>query len=100
MPLRKAAWALISGLCLVLTAPSAAQAEGSFEIPAGAHFNPQKLQRIDDYFHDQIANGKIPGAVLLIWQHGKPVYHQFFGVQDVVSQKPMTDDTKIGRAHV
>lgn len=93
MKLRQVAWALISGICLALTTLGVAQAAGTFEIPAGAHFNPQKLQRIDDYFHDQIANGRIPGAVLLISQHGKPVYHRFFGVQDVVSKKPMTDDT-------
>lgn len=93
MKSRQAAWALIAGVCLALATLGAARAEGTFEIPAGAHFNPQKLQRIDDYFHDQIANGKIPGAIVLIWQHGKPVYHRFFGVQDVASKKPMTDDT-------
>ena len=62
-------------------------------MPAGAHFNPQKLARIGEFFQDQIANGKIPGAVLLIEQHGKPVYHERFGVQDVVSKRPMSDDT-------
>jgi CubicO group peptidase (beta-lactamase class C family) len=62
-------------------------------MPAGAHFNPQKLARIGEFFRDQIANGKIPGAVLLIEQHGKPVYHELFGVQDVVSKRPMRDDT-------
>jgi len=82
----------LAALLTVATAPMAA-AEGTFDIPAGAHFNPQKLERIGDYFRDQIANGKIPGAILLIEQHGKPVYHQFFGVQDVVSKAPMTDDT-------
>jgi CubicO group peptidase (beta-lactamase class C family) len=84
--------ALVGGALLMLAAP-AAKAEGSFDIPAGAHFNLQKLERIGEYFRDQIANGKIPGAVLLIQQHGKPVYHEFFGVQDVVSKAPMTDDT-------
>jgi CubicO group peptidase (beta-lactamase class C family) len=83
---------LVGGALLMLAAPSA-KAEGSFDIPAGAHFNPQKLERIGEYFRDQIANGKIPGAVLLIQQHGKPVYHEFFGVRDVVSKAPMTDDT-------
>ena len=68
-------------------------AEGGFDIPAGAHFNPQKLERIGEFFRDEIANGKIPGAVLLIQQHGKPVYHEFFGVRDVATGLPMTDDT-------
>jgi CubicO group peptidase (beta-lactamase class C family) len=70
-----------------------AQAEGTYDIPAGAHFNPDKLARVGDYLRDQVANGKIPGAIILIQQHGKPVYHEFIGVQDVVSKKPMTDQT-------
>ena len=68
-------------------------AEGTYDIPAGAHFNLEKLARVGDYLRDQVANGKIPGAIILIQQHGKPVYHEFIGVQDVVSKKPMTDQT-------
>jgi CubicO group peptidase (beta-lactamase class C family) len=90
---RQALRALMSGALLLTVAASSAVAEGSFDIPAGAHFNMQKLALIGDYFRDQIANGKIPGAVLLIQQHGKPVYHEFFGVRDVVTKAPMTDDT-------
>src|SRR3954451_10145657 len=77
---------------LLMAAPSAV-AQGSFEIPAGAHFNLKKLERIDEYFRDQIAQAKIPGAILLIQQHGKPIYKKFFGVRDVVTKAPMTDDT-------
>src|SRR5271156_3035921 len=84
---------LISGALLTLAIISPAFAEGSFDIPAGAHFNQQKLQRIGDFFRGEIANGKIPGAILLIQQHGKPVYHEFFGVRDVATKLPMTDDT-------
>ena len=40
-----------------------------------------------------MATGKIPGAIVLIQQHGKPVYHESFGVQDVVSKAPITDKT-------
>jgi CubicO group peptidase (beta-lactamase class C family) len=69
------------------------RAEGTFDIPPGAHFNPQKLERVGDYLRDQAATGKIPGAILLIQQHGKPVYHEFFGVRDVATKLPMTDDT-------
>jgi CubicO group peptidase (beta-lactamase class C family) len=85
---------LVSGALLAaVTAASPAFAEGTFNIPPGAHFNPQKLEKVGDYLRDQIANGKIPGAIVLIQQHGKPVYHEFFGVQDVVSKQPMTDQT-------
>jgi CubicO group peptidase (beta-lactamase class C family) len=78
---------------LALTAGSLAVAAGTFDIPPGAHFNKEKLERVGDYLRDQIANGKIPGAILLIQQHGKPVYHEFFGVRDVETKAPMTDDT-------
>jgi len=84
---------LVSAALLTMATALSASAEGTFDIPAGAHFNPQKLERVGDYFRDQIATGKIPGAILLIQQHGKPVYHEFFGVQDVVSKAPMTDQT-------
>ena len=84
---------LISGALLAIAAVASASAEGTFDIPAGAHFNLQKLERVGDYFRDQVASGKIPGAILLIQQHGKPVYHQFFGVRDVATKAPMTDDT-------
>jgi CubicO group peptidase (beta-lactamase class C family) len=83
---------LVCGALLVSAVPSAS-AEGTFDIPPGAHFNLQKLERVGDYLRDQIANGKIPGAILLIQQHGKPVYHEHFGVRDVATKLPMTDDT-------
>jgi CubicO group peptidase (beta-lactamase class C family) len=46
-----------------------------------------------DYLRNEIATGKIPGAILLIQQHGKPVYFECFGVRDVVTGQPMTPDT-------
>jgi CubicO group peptidase (beta-lactamase class C family) len=77
----------------LFAAPLLARAEGVFDLPAGAHFNPQKLERVGDYLRDQIAQGKIPGAIVLIRQHGKTVYHEHFGVRDVATKLPMTDDT-------
>jgi CubicO group peptidase (beta-lactamase class C family) len=84
---------LVFGLCLATATVPGANAQSSFDIPPGAHFNLQKLGRLSDYLRDQIANGKIPGAIVLIQQHGKPVYHEFFGVKDVASNLPMTDQT-------
>jgi CubicO group peptidase (beta-lactamase class C family) len=84
--------ALLCAALLPLAAPSA-RAEGTFEIPAGAHFNPDRLAKIGEFFRNEVATGKIPGAMVLIQQHGKPVYHESFGVQDVVSKAPITDQT-------
>jgi CubicO group peptidase (beta-lactamase class C family) len=82
-----------AALLALALAVSQARAEGAFDIPAGAHFNPQKLEKIGEFFRNEVATSKIPGAVLLIQQHGTPVYHQFFGVRDTVTKAPMTDDT-------
>jgi CubicO group peptidase (beta-lactamase class C family) len=88
------AWrSLISGALLTVAAAASASAQSTFDMPAGAHFNPEKLERVSEYLRDEVANGKIPGAILLIEQHGKPVYHQSFGGRDVATGAPMTDDT-------
>ena len=76
---------------LAVVAPAAA--EGTFDIPPGAHFNQDKLAKVSEFFKNEVATGKIPGAIVLIQQHGKPVYHESFGVQDVVSKAPITDQT-------
>ena len=77
---------------LMLGAPLA-RAEATFDIPAGARFNEAKLNKISEFFANEVATGKIAGANVLIQQRGKPVYHQIFGVQDVESKKPITDKT-------
>ena len=52
-----------------------------------------KLERITEFFNNEVATGKLPGAVVLIQQHGRPVYLKSFGVQDVETKIPMTSDT-------
>ena len=52
-----------------------------------------KLERITEFFNNEVATGKLPGAVVLIQQHGRPVYLKCFGVQDVETKIPMTSDT-------
>jgi CubicO group peptidase (beta-lactamase class C family) len=84
---------LACGLLLSSVIALPARAEGAYEIPVGAHFNPGKLAKVGEFFKNEVATGKIPGAIVLIQQHGKTVYHEFFGVQDVVSKAPMTDKT-------
>jgi len=82
----------LAALLTVATAPMAV-AEGTFDIPVGAHFNPEKLAKVSEFFKNEVTTGKISGAIVLIQQHGKPVYHESFGVQDVVSKAPITDQT-------
>ena len=55
--------------------------------------SPDRLERITEFFNNEVAAGKLPGAVVLIQQHGKPVYLKCFGVRDVATNVPMTPDT-------
>jgi CubicO group peptidase (beta-lactamase class C family) len=61
--------------------------------PGSAGFSREKLERVGDYIRNEIATGKIPGAILLIQQHGHAVYFESFGLRDVESHHPMTADT-------
>ncbi|MBR1124455.1 beta-lactamase family protein [Bradyrhizobium lablabi] len=51
------------------------------------------LGRLGDTIRNEVATGKIPGAVFLICQHGKPVYFESFGVRDPDTGQPMTPDS-------
>src|SRR6201996_1306215 len=86
-------WRAPAAAALLMLAASQASAEGTFDMPPGAHFNPKKLEKIGEFFRNEISGGKIPGAILLIQQHGKPVYHEFSGVRDPTTKEPMTDNT-------
>ncbi len=81
---------LISAALLTITAVISAYAN---DLRAGAHFDRQKLERVGNFIRNEIATGRIPGAVILIQQHGQPVYFESFGVRDVESKHPMTADT-------
>jgi CubicO group peptidase (beta-lactamase class C family) len=100
MYLRNSLRAPVLGALLMLSAGSTAFAqqgqfasEGTFDIPPGATFNPEKLVKITEFFKNEVATGKISGADVLIRQRGKEIYHETFGVQDVESKAPVTDKT-------
>ena len=63
------------------------------QAPLAPTFSRAALDRIGDTIRNEIATGKIPGAILLIQQHGKPVYFESFGVRDPETGQPMTPDT-------
>src|ERR1700720_1935702 len=85
-----AALALLIG-AIAVGWPSAGYAESPLSVAAS--FSRAKLERVSDYIRNEIATGKIPGAIMLIQQHGQPVYFENFGVRDVATKLPMTADT-------
>lgn len=56
-------------------------------------FSREGLAKISDYIRSEIAAGTFPGAILLLQQHGKPVYYENFGVRDVATELSMSADT-------
>jgi len=71
--------------------PFVAKAESAAS--PGPGFSRTSLDRIGNYIRSEIAAGKIPGAILLIQQHGAPVYLESFGLRNAATKLPMTPDT-------
>ena len=65
-----------------------AQAEPVAAAPSAA-----RLERLTEFFQNEVATGKLAGAIVLIQQHGRPVYLKCFGVRDVATKRLMTPDT-------
>jgi len=55
--------------------------------------NPGALQGVEELFHEQIAQGVHPGAVLAVYRHGKQVLDLYGGMADEESGKPVDHDT-------
>jgi CubicO group peptidase (beta-lactamase class C family) len=58
----------------------------------GAVLSIEKFSAIDDFIKGEVAAGRIPGAIVLIQRHGKPVYFKCFGMRDPDKGTPMTPD--------
>src|SRR5882724_3366358 len=82
---------VLMGMAISAALPTGAIGQSrSADVPAPA---PDKLEAITAFFADEVATGKLPGAVILIQQHGRPLYLKSFGVQDVRTGTPMSPDT-------
>ena len=66
--------------------------------PARHGFSPAGLQRIDQFFADEIARDRIPGAVVAIARQGRLVYYKAMGFQDKQNAIPMRTDSIFGLA--
>jgi CubicO group peptidase (beta-lactamase class C family) len=77
---------------LLLSVATLGVATNAFSDPQQAGFSAEGLKRVGAYFENEVATGKLPGAIVLIQQHGKPVYFETFGFRDVAAHTPMTKD--------
>ena len=81
--------ALLAAGMLAVSQPAASAQLGP---PPGAKLAAEKLLVIDDFINGEVVAGRIPGAILLIQRHGKPVYFKRFGLRDPDAGVAMTDD--------
>jgi len=79
-------------LAVLAIAGSGMQVRAQAE-PGAAAPSPARLQRLTDFFDNEVATGKLPGAIVQILQHGRPVYFKCFGVRNVATKQAMTPDT-------
>jgi CubicO group peptidase (beta-lactamase class C family) len=79
----------LSGAVLAAEPPS--RAAETTAAPAVRTFSAAKLARLGDYFTTMTETRLIPGAVVLVQQHGRPVYSSSFGQRD--GRQAMTADS-------
>ncbi len=84
--------ALAVALCAAMLA-SSARLNAEPPPAAQAGFSAEGLERVDRYLQNEVDSGKIPGAIVLIEQRGKPAYYRKLGVRNAATRLPMTDDT-------
>jgi CubicO group peptidase (beta-lactamase class C family) len=85
-------WQVAVVLAVSLAAVVSIVASAESPRTISSNFSQQGLDHVRDYMRNEVAAGKIPGAVVLIQQHGQPVFFEPFGVKDIESRRPMTKD--------
>jgi CubicO group peptidase (beta-lactamase class C family) len=60
--------------------------------PESAGFSSARLARIDAYVEEQVAAGRLAGAVVTVARHGQVVYEGAHGYADLETRTPMRGD--------
>ena len=83
---------LIAGLLASASIFAADASKTPLPMNAGKGFSQEGLKRIDAFFADEIANNRMPGAVLAVAKNGKLSIYKSYGYLDKANNKPMTTD--------
>src|SRR6202790_3769294 len=65
---------------------------GKVSRPEDSGFSTERLERMTKWFQENVDNGAIPGAVLLVVRDGKMVYLQALGYRDREKRVAMKPD--------
>ncbi len=82
-------WLVVAFVSLFL--PAAAQLPTAN--PERVGLSPERLDRITAYFANEIAEKRLPGAVILVASKGRIAYFESFGTVDPATGAPMTKDS-------
>jgi CubicO group peptidase (beta-lactamase class C family) len=77
----------------VLSAPAVFAQSLQPAKPEDVGMSSQRLAKIAEVFNQEIRDGKIPGAVIMIARKGKVAYHEALGAQDKNAEKVMAKDS-------
>jgi len=83
---------LVMCFCFVFIATAGAEVLPS-TVPEAVGFSSERLARIGTKLEADIAEGKIPGAVVLVARKGKIAYFEAFGMQDKEAGIPLKRDS-------
>lgn len=77
----------------ITVAAAAVCAEIATVDPASIGLNPEKLEEVRQALQKDVADGKVPGAVMLIARMGQVGFYEAAGKQGPNDEKPMTSKT-------
>ncbi|HEU4926013.1 MAG TPA: serine hydrolase domain-containing protein [Vicinamibacterales bacterium] len=85
---------MLAGVVIALIGgASELPAQGPSASPESVGFSADGLNTLRQTMRGLVADGKLAGVTTLVARHGKIVYIDAYGVQDLVTQKPVGRDT-------
>jgi CubicO group peptidase (beta-lactamase class C family) len=83
----------LTALVLGVALPALAQGIPKAQSPEEVGFSSVRLQRLSDRINEDVKEGRIPGAVVLIARNGRIVMFDAFGYRDRDAKAPMQTDS-------
>ena len=80
-------------LCTGLAWAQPAQPPLPLASPESQGFSAEGVKRIHAFFAQEVANNRMPGAVLAVTKNGKLVIYEAYGFRNKATNTPMTTDT-------
>jgi CubicO group peptidase (beta-lactamase class C family) len=88
----KRIYGALIGLVVLISSSLAAARELPTVQPEKVGLSLERLERIGEVFQQEIDQGRLPGAVVLVARKGEVAYFESFGFRDRGSRAPMAND--------